>query len=76
MLGEKFFTYGWEVVRFNQWAWPLEYDLMKRLFPRMAKCEFYQYDGPTGTVEHFDKNMCLLAVNILSESLHHTMVLV
>lgn len=67
-LGGHFFSYGWEVLQFKHWDWPLTYSPMTRLFPRVTKCEFFQY-GPSAGIERFD-TMCLLPVNILSEKVY------
>lgn len=76
LLGGEFFAYGWEVLAFRQemeitssGTWPpLQYSPLVRLFPRVAKCEFYQF-GPSAGIEKFD-TMCLLSINILSEKVY------
>ena len=67
-LGGQFFNYGWSVLQWNNWSWPLNYNPMIQLFPRLTKCEFFQY-GPSAGIERFD-TMCLLPVNILNEKLY------
>lgn len=57
-LGGQFLTYGTCILQMRQ-------DPMARIFPKMAKCSFYQF-GPSGDVQKYD-NLCLLPLNVINE---------
>lgn len=69
-LGGAFLNYGWNVLTFTGDAdgRPMEVNPMLKLFPRLAKCEYFQY-GQSGEVVRYD-TMCLLPVNILAEKVY------
>lgn len=67
-LGGEFFTYGIEVLKFNQIDQENRYDPMIAVFPRVTKCTFKKF-GPSGTIESHDA-LCVLALNILNEKIY------
>jgi len=65
-LGGKFAGYGLEVIGFKDWAdFPLQYDPMMEVFPRMTKCTFHQF-GPSGDLQRYD-TLCVMPINIVNE---------
>ena len=65
-LGGKFLNYGFQVFNFNGWTqFPLQYDPMMKLFPRMTKCTFHQF-GSSGDIQKHD-TICVLPINIVNE---------
>lgn len=73
VLGGRFLGYGLAVLQNSMSStlssspssWPMAYDPMLRVFPRVSKCEYFQF-GSSGEVESLD-TICLLPVNIFNE---------
>lgn len=67
-LGSQFANYGLEVLGWQDWSepsFPLQYDPMMQVFPRMTKCTFHNY-GPSGDMQKYDA-ICVLSINIVNE---------
>jgi len=67
-LDGEFRTYGYDVLRFIEMPPERRADPMARIFPKIAKCSFYQYGG-SGTVEKFD-GLCVLPLNVVNEKIY------
>lgn len=64
----EFLTYGLEVIRFMDQGDEERIDPMVRIFPRVAKCQFYKF-GHSGTIETHDA-ICILPLNIVNEKIY------
>ncbi|CAG0905004.1 unnamed protein product [Cyprideis torosa] len=67
-LDHEFTTYGTEVIRFAQEDQENRTDPMRKIFPRVTKCTWYQY-GPSGSLNKLD-TLCVLALNIVNEKVY------
>ncbi len=66
-LGNQFSSYGTEVLKFTEWDEAVRFDPMIKIFPRMTKCDFYNF-GASGSIERKDA-LCLLPINVLNEKI-------
>lgn len=65
-LGGKWANYGMDILAWKDWSdFPLQYDPMMEVFPRMTKCTFHRF-GPSGDIQKDDAT-CVLPINIVNE---------
>ncbi|CAN7994164.1 unnamed protein product [Ixodes hexagonus] len=64
----EFLTYGLDVIRFLDQDDEERIDPMIRVFPRVAKCQFFKF-GPSGNRETLDA-ICILPLNIVNEKIY------
>lgn len=67
-LDGEFSTFGWDVVSFTEMQQHERIDPMSLVFPKLAKCTFYQYGG-SATIENIDA-LCVLPVNVVNEKIY------
>lgn len=67
-LGGQFTKYGLKVVSFSEYSWPVRYDPMIEVFPRLTKCTFHKF-GSSGDVQKHDA-LCILPLNIVNEKIY------
>ncbi|CAL1287234.1 unnamed protein product [Larinioides sclopetarius] len=66
-LGGAFSTFGIKVVQWDQWDQEYRTDPLVKAFPRMTKCQFYDF-GSSGDVQRVDA-LCILPLNVLNEKI-------
>jgi len=67
-LGNAFWTYGTDVIKFSNMNQENRTDPMIAVFPRITKCTFHKY-GASGSIQKHDA-LCVLALNILNEKIY------
>ncbi|KAG8191997.1 hypothetical protein JTE90_001733 [Oedothorax gibbosus] len=66
-LDGVFTTFGIKVLQWSDWDQEYRNDPLVRAFPRMTKCQFYDF-GSSGDVQRVDA-LCILPLNVLNEKI-------